>query len=174
MICITPNNIEERLSEVRTRLLEMLEVDDTAFVDFLTPEQEKSAKQNRTFYSLLDCFWKSDCSSFESKEEMKFYYKRMIGLIEVAYCNFGLTEKTKTMVWEALKVLPLEPGQRSLVIDLLKGRVLKAHSWSEAKKEKATEAINQILDDMDNAGVISSKMGRKYEEILGGLGEFRR
>lgn len=173
MICITKNNIDERLSEVRTRLLEMLERDNTAFVDLLTPEQEKTARQNRTFHSLLDCFWRSGCSSFESKQAMKFYYKRQIGLIEVAYHNTFITEETKKMLWEALKVLPLATGQRSEIIDLLKGKVLKEHSWGEAKKEHATEAINQILSDMDNAGVIASSQGRKYEEILGGLGEFR-
>lgn len=173
MICITENNIDEKLSEVRTRLLEMLERDNTAFVDLLTPEQEKTARQNRTFHSLLDCFWKSGCSSFETKQDMKFYYKRQIGLIEVLYHNSTITEESKKMLWEALKVLPLAAGQRSEIVDLLKGKVLKEHSWGEATKERATEAINQILDDMDNAGVISSSQGRKYQEILGGLCEFR-
>lgn len=173
MICITKNNIDERLSEVRTRLLEMLERDNTAFVNLLTPEQEKTAKQNNTFHSLLKCFWKSGCSSFASEKDMKFYYKRLIGLIEVAYHDSGLTEETKTMVWKALQVLPLEAGQRSIIVDLLKGKVLKAHSWGEASKERATQAISQILDDMDDAGVIASSQGKKYEEILGGLGEFR-
>lgn len=173
MICITPNNIDEMLSEVRTRLNEMFEVYPMLFIDFLTPEQEKSAKQNRTFHSLVDCFWKSGCSSFLSKSELRWHYKRLIGLIEVAYFNPQLTEDTKHKVWEALKVLPLAAGQKSLVVDLLKGKVMKEHSWSEASKERATEAIDTILDDMDDAGVIGSSQGKKYEEILGGLGEFR-
>lgn len=173
MICITPNNIDEVLSEVRTRINEMFEQHPMVFVDLLTPEQEKSAKQNRTFHSLVDCFWKSGCSSFLSKSELRWHYKRLIGLIEVAYINPGLTEETKRMVWEALKVLPLAAGQKSIIVDLLKGKVHKEHSWSEAKKERATEAIDTILDDMDDAGVIASSQGKKYEEILGGLGEFR-
>jgi hypothetical protein len=173
MISITKNNIDERLSEVRTRLLEMLERDNTAFVDLLTPEQEKTARQNRTFHSLVDCFWKSGCSSFLSKSELRWHYKRLIGLIEVAYFNPQITEETKSMVWQALKVLPLAEGQRALIVDLLKGKVMKEHSWSEAKKERATEAIDALLDDMDDAGVIASSQGKKYEEILGGLGEFR-
>lgn len=173
MICITPNNIDEMLSEIRTRINEMFEVYPMLFIDVLTPEQEKSAKQNRTFHSLVDCFWKSGCSSFLSKSELRWHYKRLIGLIEVAYFNPQLTEETKKMVWEALKVLPLAVGQRSIVVDLLKGKVMKEHSWSEASKERATEAIDTILDDMDDAGVIGSSQGKKYEEILGGLGEFR-
>lgn len=173
MICITKNNIDERLSEVRTRLLEMLQDKDTMFIDICTPEQEKTARQNRTFHSLVDCFWKSGCSSFLSKSELRWHYKRLIGLIEVAYFNPQITEETKSMVWQALKVLPLADGQRALIVDLLKGKVMKEHSWSEAKKERATEAIDALLDDMDDAGVIASSQGKKYEEILGGLGEFR-
>ena len=173
MICITPNNIEETLSEIRTRANEMFELYPMVFVDILTPEQEKSAKQNRTFHSLVDCFWKSGCSSFLSKSELRWHYKRLIGLIEVAYFNPHITEETKSMVWKSLKVLPLADGQRALIVDLLKGKVMKEHSWSEAKKERATEAIDALLDDMDEAGVIASSQGKKYEEILGGLGEFR-
>ena len=173
MICITPNNIDKSLEEVRTRINEMLEVYPMLFINILTPEQEKTAKQNRTFHSLIDCFWKSGCSSFLSKTDLRWHYKRLIGLIEVAYYNPQITEETKRMVWEALKVLPLAAGQKSLVVDLLKGKVLKEHSWSESNKERATEAIDTILDDMDNAGVIASSQGKKYEEILGGLGEFR-
>ena len=173
MICITPNNIEETLSEIRTRANEMFELYPMVFVDILTPEQEKTAKQNRTFHSLVDCFWKSGCSSFLSKSELRWHYKRLIGLIEVAYFNPQITEETKSMVWQALKVLPLADGQRALIVDLLKGKVMKEHSWSEAKKERATEAIDALLDDMDDAGVIASSQGKKYEEILGGLGEFR-
>lgn len=173
MICITPKNIEETLSEIRTRANEMFELYPMVFVNILTPEQEKTAKQNRTFHSLVDCFWKSGCSSFLSKTDLRWHYKRLIGLIEVAYYNPQITEETKRMVWEALKVLPLTIGQRALVVDLLKGKVHKEHSWSEARKERATEAIDALLDDMDNAGVIASSQGKKYEEILEGLGEFR-
>lgn len=173
MICITPNNIEDTLSEIRTRAKEMFELHPMVFVDILTPEQEKTARQNRTFHSLVDCFWKSGCSSFLSKSELRWHYKRLIGLIEVAYFNPQITEETKSMVWQALKVLPLAEGQRALIVDLLKGKVMKEHSWSEAKKERATEAIDALLDDMDDAGVIGSSQGKKYEEILGGLGEFR-
>lgn len=174
MICITENNIDEKLSEVRTRLLEMLQDKDTMFIDICTPEQEKTARQNKTFHSLIDCFWESDCSSFESKNDMKWHYKDFIGLIEKTYIDPHLTEETKQMLWKAIKILPLEAEQKTRVCSLLKGEVYKEHSWAEARKENATKAINQILDDMDFANVIDSKRSKKYQEILGGLGEFRR
>lgn len=169
MIRITKENLPERMAEVQENLDEMLEEQDVVYLDFLSETQYKSAKQNRTFHSLLDCFWKSGCSSFETKRDLKFHYKELIGLIEVAYCNNKLTEETKDMVWKAIKILPLASGQRAEIIDLLKGRVLKEHSWSEAKKERATEAIDTILRDMDFANVHDSKEGKKYQTILEGL-----
>lgn len=169
MIRITKDNIAEKLLEVQEELVSLLEEQDVVYLDFLSESQSKSAKQNRTFHSLLDCFWNSGCSSFASKRDMKFHYKELIGLIEVAYCNNKLTEETKEMVWKAIKILPLAPGQRAEIIDLLKGRVLKEHSWSEAKKERATEAINTILHDMEFANVNDSKESKKYQTIIGGL-----
>lgn len=169
MIRITKENLPERLAEVQEKLVSLLEEQDVVYLDFLSETQYKSAKQNRTFHSLLDCFWDSGCSSFETKRDLRFHYKELIGLIEVAYCNNKLTEETKQMVWKAIKLLPLAPGQRAEIVDLLKGRVLKEHSWSEARKERATEAIDTILHDMEFANVQGSKESKKYQTILEGL-----
>lgn len=171
MIRVTKDTITEKTNTLIDNLYGVLESETEAYIDVLTKEQYLNAKQNRTFHALLDCFWKSGCSSFSTKADMKFYYKRQIGLIEVMYDNSNLTEETKQMVWKAAKILPLAPGQRSELVDLLKGRVLKEHSWSEAKKKRATEAIDNILRDMDMAGVMGSKMGKKYQEILEGMNE---
>lgn len=169
MIRITSENLHERMAEVQEELVSLLKKQDVVYLDFLSETQHKTAKQNRTFHSLLDCFWSSGCSSFSSKKEMRFHYKELIGLIEVAYYNNKLTDETKQMLWEAVKILPLATGQRSEIVDLLKGKVLKEHSWSEARRERATEAIDTILHDMDYAGVIGSKESKKYQTILEGL-----
>jgi DnaJ-class molecular chaperone len=50
-----------------------------------------------------------------------------------------------------------------------KGKVVKEMSWSIASKKQATEAIDMILHDMDESGVITSKEGKHYEEILEGM-----
>lgn len=169
MITITKNNISEKLSEIEEELNRFLEDESIVYVDFLTKKQYKSRKQNNTFHALLDCFWKSGCSSFFSKDQMRFYYKRAIGLIDVVYDNSNLEHETKEMLWKAAKLLPLSNTQLLEVIDLLKGKVIKERSWSEATKEKATEAIDMILHDMDESGVITSKEGKHYEEILEGM-----
>lgn len=39
-------------------------------------------------------------------------------------------------------------------------------SWSEATKEQAQHAIDNILRDMDMSGVIASSQGKRYENIL--------
>lgn len=173
MICITKNNIEEKLEDVRTATNLMLDDEHTVYIDLLTEKQYKSRKQNNTFHSLLDCFWKSGCSSFVSENAMRFYYKRSVGLIETVFDNSNLEQDTKNMIWKAVQLLPISNTQLMEVVNLLKGKVVKEMSWSIATKQQATKAIGMILDDMDNAGVITSAMGKKYEEILGGLGEFR-
>jgi hypothetical protein len=173
MICITKNNIEEKLEDVRTATNLMLDDERIIYIDLLTEKQYKSRKQNNTFHSLLDCFWKSGCSSFVSENAMRFYYKRSVGLIETVFDNSNLEQDTKNMIWKAVQLLPISNTQLMEVVNLLKGKVVKEMSWSIATKQQATKAIGMILDDMDNAGVITSAMGKKYEEILGGLGEFR-
>ena len=174
MICITKNNIEEKLEDFRTTTNLMLDDERVIYIDLLTEKQYKSRKQNNTFHSLLDCFWKSGCSSFVSENAMRFYYKRSVGLIETVFDNSNLEQDTKNMIWKAVQLLPISNTQLMEVVNLLKGKVVKEMSWSIATKQQATKAISQILEDMDNAGVIISSQGRKYEEILGGLGEFRR
>lgn len=169
MITFTKNNLSEKLSEVTTEITKLLEKENVIFVDFLSEEQYKSRKQNNTFHALIDCFWKSRVSSFKEKKDMRFYYKSTIGLIETTYCNNKLTEETKNMVWKAIQLLPLATGQKAELQDILKGRVYKEHSWSEAKKQRASEAIDNILCDMNEAGVITSKEGKNYEKILEGM-----
>lgn len=169
MIPVTKNNIEEKLSEARTAIESMLDEESIVYVELLTPTQYKSRKQNNTFHALLECFWKSHCSSFSSYNEMRFYYKRAVGLIEMVFDNSNLEQSTKYMIWEAVKLLPLSNTQMLEVTNLLKGKVVKEMSWSVASKKQATQAIDMILHDMDESRVISSSQGKKYEEILEGM-----
>ena len=171
MICVTKNNLEQSFSEVREKIESFLSDEKEVYVDLLTKQQYKNAKQNKTFHALLDCFWKSGCSSFMSKDEMRFYYKRSVGLIDMVFDNSNISEDTKNMLWKAIKLLPLENTQQIEVINLLRGKVIKERSWSIATKKQATEAIDMILHDMDMAGVSGSSEGKHYEEILEGMGD---
>lgn len=158
----------------KNKIKEILNVDiesEYGYVDILEEEKYKSREQNRLFHSLLGCFWKSGCSSFNTYDDMRWHYKFIAGLIEIQYVS-DLDQDTKDCLWKAIKVLPLSDKQRGSVIELLRGKVMKEHSWAEASKANASNAITQLLDDMDSAGVLGSKMGAKYEEILRSLGEW--
>ena len=169
MIPITRNNIEEKLPEIREKIETVLSEEKEVYVDFLTKQQYKSRKQNNTFHALLGCFWKSGCSSFVSQNEMRFYYKRSVGLIQTLYDNSNLEQETKNMIWKAVKLLPISATQMLEVTNLLKGKVVKEISWSMASKKQATEAIDMILRDMDMTGVSGSEEGKHYDEILEGM-----
>lgn len=51
------------------------------------------------------------------------------------------------------------------------GRIVES-SWSEATKEQARQAIDMLLQEMDMSGVLGSSVGKKYEEILKGIGDW--
>lgn len=169
MIPITRNNIEEKLPEVREKIEVILSEEKEVYVDFLTKQQYRSKKQNKTFHALLDCFWDSGCSSFVDESDMRFHYKKAVGLIDMVFENTNLTEETKQMLWKAIKILPLETTQRIEVINLLRGKVEKERSWAIATKKQATRAIDMILSDMNEAQVITSSEGKHYENILEGM-----
>ena len=169
MICITKYNIDQRFEELKSEILARLEDEKELYIDILDKKQYKSRKQNNTFHSLLDCFWNSGCSSFAEKNYMRHYYKKAVGLVDMLFEDNNLTEETRQMVWKAIKILPLETTQRIEVINLLKGRIECERSWGIATKKQAREAIDMILHDMDESGVITSSQGKKYEEILGGM-----
>lgn len=57
---------------------------DYVCVDFITKQALKSREQNNLFHSLLECFWKSGCSSFNDYDELRTYYKRVAGLVKPA------------------------------------------------------------------------------------------
>ena len=154
---------KEKIKELTGQEIE----DDFAYVEILTEKQYKSRQQNALFHSLLSCFWDSGCSSFESYKSMRFHYKDIAHLIEYVFTN-DLKEETKQMLWRAVKLLPIDESERKKVVELLKGKTLIEHSWAESTKGMAKIAIDQLLNDMHEAGVNS----KKFEEILKGLGEW--
>lgn len=143
---------------------------DVVYSEFMDGKKYKSNQQNRLFHGLLTCFWLSHCSSFASYDDMRRHYKRIAGLVKMKYEN-SLTEWCKECLYKAIRVLPLENAEKTSVYDLLKGRIEQEKSWSDVSKAKAADALTAILSDMDNAAVIGSAQGNKYEEILKGLGQ---
>ena len=110
----------------------ILDEETIVYVDFLTQKQYKSRKQNNTFHALLDCFWKSGCSSFVSQNEMRFYYKRSVGLIQT-FMIMNLEATKENMIWQAVKLTFLSHTAIIEVQKSLKGqRFVKEMSWSVA------------------------------------------
>jgi hypothetical protein len=144
--------------------------DGFVWVEFMTNDEYKSNAQNKLFHSLLTVFYRSGCSSFANFDELKRYYKKMAGLIEYKFQN-NLKQETKSIVWKAIKLLPLPKEEVDNLVELLKGKIEVEKSWGSVKKKDAQIAIDRLLDDMNTSGVIGSSEGKKYDNILKGIGE---
>lgn len=146
-----------------------IEIDeDYAYVEIVDEKKYKTNQQTKAFHSLLMCFWKSGCSSFKTYETMRNYYKEVAHLLEYKFTN-DLEPYTKECLWKAVKILPISDSEKNKVIQLLKGKVLIWHSWSECSKDMASVTLNQLIEDMFAAQVPSSSQGKKFEEILNGM-----
>lgn len=158
-----------RYSREKIKELTGIEIEDEwGYIEVIEEKKYKSNQQTRTFHSLLMCFWKSGCSSFNSYDELRNHYKEVAHLLEYQFKN-ELEPYTKECVWKALKFLPISEEEKKRVIELLRGKVLIWHSWSECSKEMATVTLNQLINDMFNAGVDSSSQAEKFKEIMEGM-----
>ena len=158
-----------RYSREKIKELTGIEIEDEyGYIDIVDEKRYKTNQQTKLFHSLLMCFWKSGCSSFNSYEDMRNHYKEQAGLLEYVFRN-DLKEETRQMLWKAVKLLPLERDELDKVVQLLKGKVLIWHSWSECSKDMASVALNQLINDMFSAGVDSSSKRAKFEEIMKGI-----
>jgi hypothetical protein len=134
-------------------------------VCFMSPDEYKTRKQNKTFWALIDCFWESGCSSFYSKIEMEEYYYRIANLITIKIKKrllLSTRQKLYSLIESSNKFYKSETKQ---IYKLLKGEYEKHQSWSRVKKDKARLTIDTLMHDMDEAGVST----KKYEEILAGM-----
>jgi hypothetical protein len=133
-------------------------------VCFMSPDEYKTKKQNKTFWSLIDCFWASGCSSFYAYNDLVEYYYRIAGLITIK-TKSTLSKSTKATLYKAIKILPLVFSEKKKVYKMLRGKYEKWESWSRVKKDKATLTIDTLIKDMCEAGVNS----KKFEEIMEGI-----
>lgn len=131
----------------------------------------KTERMNNLFHGLLTCYWNSGCSSYPSYDELRSHFKDIAGLVDVTYPATKLEYFTKTCLFKAIQMLPISPQQREIVYRLLRGEKNTERSWAEATKAGARDAINALLKEMDEANVIASSEGKKYEEILRGINE---
>ena len=133
-----------------------------------------SDNQNKSFHKLLEIFNASGCSSFLSYEELRNYYKKYAGLIEVEYKS-ELSQATKNYLWTCIKHGKsngiLDGVQYNEVVELLRGKTIIHKSWSSVSKKKATQAIDKLISDMFESGVDSSSKAREFETVLKGMSD---
>ena len=159
-----------RYSREKIKELTGVEIkEDFGFIEVLTETQYKSREQNNLFHSLLKCFWESKLSSFDSYEELRNHYKRIAHLCEVQWEN-TLPEQVKKILWKAIQLLPIQKRYLDEICELLRGRVVTWHSWSECSKEMARLTLDQLINDMTFAGVNS----KKFQDIMRSLDERNR
>jgi hypothetical protein len=129
-------------------------------------EKYKTDRQNKLFHALLQAYWESNCSSFLSYDDLRNHYKRFAGLIELKYIN-SLPQETKKILYKGIKLLPIDDKEKEKAYDLLKGRMEYCRSWAEVSKDKATFAIQQLINDCIQSGAYggSSKVKSIIDEI---------
>jgi hypothetical protein len=139
------------------------------YIEVLDEKQYKSRKQNSLFHSLLSCFWESKLSSFDSYEDLRNHYKRLAHLCEVKWEN-SLKDTTKSVLWRAIKLLPLPKSELDEIAELLKGRTITWRSWADCSKDMARIVLDQLINDMVFAGVNS----KKFQDIMRQINESNR
>jgi hypothetical protein len=156
--------LETALMEIRNEIIEPQHpyntiANKTYFLTLETEVKQKTNNQNRLFHGLLQAFWESGMSSFLSYEDLRDYYKRIAGLIELKRTN-PLKEETKNILYKAIKLLPITDQEKQRTYDLLKGKQEFCKSWAEVSKDKATFAIKHLLNDcvMSGAYITSEKV----------------
>lgn len=129
----------------------------------------KSRKQNSLFHGLLNCFWDSGCSSFGDPIELRDYYKKIAGLIvetiEVIEIQYPKVLQPYIKVIE--KVIGCKLPRLKA-----KRHIIKNRSWADVDMTDATRAIQTLMYDMDESGVLGSSKGWKYREILIGINQW--
>lgn len=156
-----------RYTKEKIKELTGVDIDtDFGYVEVLDDKQYKTRKQNNLFHSLLMCFWESRLSSFDSYEDLRNHYKRIAHLCDVKFEN-NLPEQVKSILWRAIQILPIPKRYLDEICELLKGRTVTWRSWADCSKEMAKITLDQLINDMINAGVNS----KKFNEIMRELNE---
>lgn len=140
--------------------------DKEYIVYIMTPEQYKSNRQNSLFHSLLQELWNCGVSSYDTYEDLRDHYKELAGLITYKkIVSFEVSEKS--MIYKALKLLPLKKSTFDKLWRLLSGEIEVHHSWADVSKSSATFSINTLINDCSTLGAYacSSKIKTIIDEL---------
>lgn len=116
--------------------------------------REKSLKQNNLFHSLLQAFYSTGQSSFDSFEDAKNSYKNDVGLVK----GFRYRDGVRTVLVKKGQDVPED--KRDIAIKVLK-------SFSYATSKQATQAIKMVKNDIMQSGASSPKIDEILRELDG-------
>lgn len=116
--------------------------------------REKSLKQNNLTHSLLNAFYITGHSSFESLKKAKDFYKNAVGLVE----GFRYRDGNKTVFVEKGIDVPID--KRDIAIKDLK-------SFSYATSKQASQIIELLKSDIMQSGASSKKIDEIMRELDG-------
>lgn len=138
-------------------LIKLLERADRLTNGFITvkltlPKKHGTDEQNRAFHALINEFFLSGCSSFDSVFEMKNYYKLQASE-PLYYIWFDINGE----LHYAEKVSQISKGALKVV------KIPK--SWANFNREERKTAIELVISEGYNAGVNS----KKWDEIIKGM-----
>ena len=119
------------------------------------PEKPGSNEQNNTFHALINEYWISGCSSFETFDSLRNDMITCRGTQAVEHYVFQC-QRTNKIILSKTK-------DSGLTNTRLVGFIAK--SWSNAKMHERQRSIDQTIKEMKMAGVNSAK----FEEILRGI-----
>lgn len=129
----------------------------------MAEDDYKTKSQNSTFHKLLSVYFESGVSSYKDETEMRLKFKKLAGLVEPKKLN--ISDALLHFLRECYKILPNNALKEELG-NLINFGSEKELSWSYVKKDKASFAINQLINEMYDAEVRSSQVGKEFESIV--------
>jgi len=112
------------------------------YLKIMNKSQYKSDKQNRTFHSLLQCFWLSGCSSFKDYDELRLYYKDIAGLVirSIKDEKQHIQERS----WSDVKKIDAKASIESLLRDMDASGVIVSEV-AGAKYKEILQGLGEIV-----------------------------
>lgn len=151
---------QKDIKEVFDKVSEMLGDKNLKAGYVITVDKDNKNKtiwQIKTFYSLLNSYYESQCSSASSLEELKLYYKDKIGLVVKKQIGNGISLQGREILNQILDIsgLPMSAKDKTLLEEMASGTVLEVISFADATKGQMSDAIKLILEDIDVSGASS-------------------
>ena len=130
-----------------------LELKGEYVLTYTTIEKAKTNAQNNTFHKLLDMYWKSGLSSYNSYDQMRNKFLIIAELVrEYVYADENGVQSVKTKA-----EIPSNVSYKHcrVIVD----------SWANVTKKNAVKAIDALIKEMLSVGVASLEFDKMITEF---------